>query len=80
MSAACRFNGRREIFGCKSLFGHKTCVTPTQIGHLLIGQFIRASRYSYCTGIGKLEEDLSSEVPYSAVNSTGDQPLLLLFG
>ena len=52
---------------------------PTQIGHWLTGQVIRASRCSYGTGIGKLEEDLSSEVPYSDVNSTGDQPVLAVF-
>ena len=52
---------------------------PTQIGHWLTGQVIRASRCSYGTGIGKLEEDLSSEVPYSDVNSTGDQPALAVF-
>ena len=52
---------------------------PTQIGHWLTGQVIRASRCSHGTGIGKLEEDLSSEVPYSAVNSTGDQPALAVF-
>ena len=52
---------------------------PTQIGHWLTGQVIRASRYWYWTGIGKLEQDLSSEVPYSAVNSTGDEPALAVF-
>ena len=43
------------------------------------GKVVRASRYSYGTGIGKLEEDLSSEVPYSAFNSTVDQPALAVF-
>ena len=52
---------------------------PTQIGHWLTGQVIRASRCSHGTGIGKLEEDLSSEVPYSDVNSTGNQPALAVF-
>ena len=51
---------------------------PTQIGHWLTGQYIRTSRYSYWTGIGNLEEDLSSELPYSAVNSTGDQPAVIV--
>ena len=43
------------------------------------GQVFRASRYLYGTGIGKLEEDLISEEPYSAVKSTGDQPALAVF-
>ena len=45
----------------------------------VIGQVIRACRCSYGTGVGKLEEGLSSEVPYSDVNSTGDQPALAVF-
>ena len=52
---------------------------PAQLGQWLTGQVIRASRCSYGTGIGKLEEDLSSEVRNSDVNSTGDQPALAVF-
>ena len=52
---------------------------PTQLGQWLTGQVIRASRCSYGTGIGKLKEDRRSEVRYSDVNSTGDQPALDVF-